>query len=189
MNDDIAHPTAARPDLSQSTSLTENFSIQLSTTPRGARLARHLAAGQIDGWGWPYDTEGNRTAALLVAELATNAVQHGRVRGRDFRLRLTLYPENATLRIELTDPRIDRRPPTVDPVQPPPPEVESGRGLLLVEALATRWGTTCGDPYTKTVWCEVTLDKRPDALTPGATPTPPTRPQRLGGYRSRAGHG
>ncbi|MFM9628894.1 MULTISPECIES: hypothetical protein [Streptomyces] len=28
----------------------------------------------------------------------------------------------------------------------------------LVEALSTHRGTTGGDPYTKTVWCEVALD-------------------------------
>lgn len=136
---------------------TRHFSIRLSATTRGARLARHLAAEQLASWGWPYDTEANRTAALLVAELAANAVVHGHVRGRDFRLRLTLHPADATLRIELTDARSDRRPPAPGTLAPAAPEQESGRGLLLVEALSTHWGTTGGDPYTKTVWCEVAL--------------------------------
>ncbi|WP_081236750.1 ATP-binding protein [Streptomyces viridosporus] len=139
---------------------TRHFGIRLSATARGARLARHLSAEQLASWGWPYDSEANRTAALLVGELAANAAVHGRVRGRDFRLRLTLHPEDATLRIELTDARPDRRPPTPGALAPAAPEQESGRGLLLVEALATHWGTTCGDPYTKTVWCEVALGGR-----------------------------
>ncbi|GAB2330291.1 hypothetical protein STREPTOSP366_54500 [Streptomyces variabilis] len=88
-----------------------HFRIRLSSTARGARLARHLAAEQLTSWGWPYDCEGNRTASLLVAELAANAVRHGQVRGRDFALRLTLYAEDATLRIEVTDARPDRSPP------------------------------------------------------------------------------
>ncbi|MFJ3136584.1 ATP-binding protein [Streptomyces sp. NPDC086843] len=134
-----------------------HFRIRLSATARGARLARHLAAGQRAAWGWPYDAEGNRTASLLVAELATNAVRHGRVRGRDFALRLTLYAQDATLRIEVTDARPDRRPPSVGTLTPAGQDTESGRGLLLVEALSTHWGTTAGDPYTKTVWCEVPL--------------------------------
>lgn len=150
MNVEIAPPT-------EHTGPTRHFSIRLSATTRGARLARHLAAEQLASWGWPYDTEANRTSALLVAELATNAVVHGRVAGRDFRLRLTLHPEDATLRIELTDARPDRRPPTPGTLRSVAPDVESGRGLLLVEALASHWGTTGGDPYTKTVWCEVPL--------------------------------
>ncbi|MGC3001334.1 ATP-binding protein [Streptomyces sp. G35A] len=136
---------------------TRHFTIRLSATPRGARLARHLAAEQLHRWGWPYDTEANGTATLLVAELAANAAVHGHVRGRDFRLRLTLHPEDATLRVEVTDARPDRRPPAPGTLEPAAPDAESGRGLLLVEALSSHWGTTGGDPYTKTVWCEVAL--------------------------------
>ncbi|MEU7473882.1 ATP-binding protein [Streptomyces sp. NPDC044984] len=150
MNVDIV-PTSGHTDPAR------HFSIRLSATARGARLARHLSAEQLASWGWPYDSEANHTAALLVAELATNAAVHGRVTGRDFRLRLTLHPEDATPRIELTDARPDRRPPTPGTLQPAAPDTESGRGLLLVEALASHWGTTAGDPYTKTVWCEVPL--------------------------------
>lgn len=43
-------------------------------------------------------------AEQVVAELAANAVLHGRVPGRDFRLRLTLRTDGA-LRIEVTDAR------------------------------------------------------------------------------------
>ncbi|MEU6557697.1 ATP-binding protein [Streptomyces sp. NPDC046915] len=151
MNADIAPVMGERP------APTDHFTIRLSATPKGARLARHLAAERLHAWGWPYDCEANRTATLLVAELATNAVLYGRVPGRDFRLRLTLYPEDPTLRIEVTDARADRRPPAPGNLPPAPPEGESGRGLLLVEALSTHWGTTCQDPYTKTVWCEIAL--------------------------------
>ncbi|MGW0581162.1 ATP-binding protein [Streptomyces sp. NPDC002920] len=144
MNVEIAHPTPTR-----------HFVIRLSATPRGARLARHLAAEQLDGWGWPYASDANGTAALLVAELASNAVRHGRERGRDFRLRLTLYAEDGMLRIEVTDARPERRPPTPGTLRLPAPDAESGRGLLLVEALSSHWGATWGDQCTKTVWCEV----------------------------------
>ncbi|MFE7042903.1 ATP-binding protein [Streptomyces atratus] len=137
--------------------LPRHFTIRLSVTPRGARLARRLAAGELHRWGWPYDTEANRTATLLVAELATNAMLHGRVRGRDFRLRLTLRPGGPAVRIEVTDASPDRRPPSPGTIPPPSPDLDTGRGLLLVEALSTHWGTTDDDPYTKTVWCEVTL--------------------------------
>ncbi|MFH8473690.1 ATP-binding protein [Streptomyces sp. NPDC018000] len=157
MNPDTAHSSALRPGPAQHTAPARHFTILLSATPRGARLARRLAAEELHRWGWPYDTEANRTATLLVAELAANAVRHGRVRGRDFRLRLTLRPGGPALRIEVTDPSPDRVPPAPGAVPPPSPDLESGRGLLLVEALSTHWGTADDDPYTKTVWCEVAL--------------------------------
>lgn len=56
---------------------------------------------------------------LLVAELAANPVLHGRVPSRDFRLRLTLYPEGPVLRIEVTNPSPDRRPPAPSNHSPP----------------------------------------------------------------------
>jgi len=49
-----------------------NFSVQPSSTPRGARLARLLAAGQLRSWDLPLDP-----ATLIVAQLAWNAVTHG----------------------------------------------------------------------------------------------------------------
>lgn len=85
-----------------------------------------------------------------MAELATNAVTHARVPGRDFELRLTLCP--TTLRIEVSDARADREPAP----RPPTPDSETGRGLLLVEALATTWGTA-DRVVGKTVWAELVL--------------------------------
>ncbi|MFE9168741.1 ATP-binding protein [Streptomyces kebangsaanensis] len=157
MNAEISPPGTAHGHRAEVAAPPRHFTIRLSSTRRGARLARRLACEQLDVWGRPYDSDANRTAALLVGESAANAALHGRERGRDFRLRLTFHPEGSTLRIEVTDPRPDRRPPGPGLLQPSSPEEESGRGLLLVEALADHWGTTCGDPYTKTVWCEVTL--------------------------------
>ncbi|MFC8869113.1 ATP-binding protein [Streptomyces sp. NPDC057148] len=121
-----------------------NFSVQLSPTPRGARLARLLATEQLRTWGLPLDP-----ARQLVAELASNAAAHGRVPGRDFRL--TLYVVGATLRIEVTDTRGEELPRP----QTPAPEAETGRGLLLVEALADRWGVTEERFPRKTVWAEL----------------------------------
>ncbi|MEU9146267.1 ATP-binding protein [Streptomyces sp. NPDC048349] len=117
-----------------------DFHVQLSATPRGARLARLLAVEQLRGWGLPLCDP-----AQIVAELAANAVTHGRVSGRDFRLALTVSPD--TLLIEVTDTRGDRI-----------PEIrEAGRGLVLVEALAERWGVREGPVPCKVVWAEVSL--------------------------------
>ena len=95
-------------------------------------------------------------AEHIVAELAVNAATHGRVPGRDFRL--TLYVVGGTLRIEVTDTRGDRLP----RVELPAPEAETGRGLVLVDALADRWGVAPGPRPRKTVWAEIDLSPHPE---------------------------
>ncbi|MFH8606670.1 ATP-binding protein [Streptomyces sp. NPDC018029] len=126
------------------------FTVLLSATRRGARLARLLTREQLRSWEQP-----SANAEQIVAELANNAVLHGHVPGRSFRLALTVTATN-TLRIEVSDARADRSPP-LHPRRPAPDE-ESGRGLLLVEALADRWGTDLRPPSygpCKTVWAEL----------------------------------
>ncbi|MYW49170.1 ATP-binding protein, partial [Streptomyces sp. SID161] len=59
--------------------------------------------------------------------------------------------------IEVTDTRGDRLPRLTTPAE----DGESGRGLLLVAALADRWGVTEGRHPRKTVWAEVST--RPTA--------------------------
>ncbi|WP_234426163.1 ATP-binding protein [Streptomyces kebangsaanensis] len=90
----------------------------------------------------------------IVAELAANAALHGRVNSRDFRLTLTLDTAVGPLLIAVTDSRGERLP------SPPadcetPPDAESGRGLLLVPALADRWGVEPYPPGGKTVWAQI----------------------------------
>ncbi|MFD7629610.1 ATP-binding protein [Streptomyces sp. NPDC059851] len=121
----------------------------LPATPRGARLARALTVHQLTEHRLPF-TE----AAQVVAELAANAVTHGRVQGRSFRLHLHIDP-GPTLRIEVSDTRAEVAPPAVAEV--PSPEDESGRGLVLVSSLAARWGTDHGPAPLKTVWAELDL--------------------------------
>ncbi|MFF0067233.1 ATP-binding protein [Streptomyces sp. NPDC005279] len=133
----------------ETASPTTEFTQRFSATRRGARLARHLAAHQLDGWGVLYGSDLSDSAAVIVAELTANAVTHARVPGRDFELRLTLAPK--TLRIEVSDARADREP---DPR--PTPDLETGRGLLLVDAVATTWGVADRD-IGKTVWAELAL--------------------------------
>ncbi|MET7766299.1 ATP-binding protein [Streptomyces sp. NPDC005393] len=124
---------------------------QFPSTPRGARLARRLAVRRMEDWGYPPASDASCTVALLVAELASNAVRHGRVPGRDFRLRVACEPSTRTIRVEVSDAREDRL-----PAIPPTLTADdaSGRGLLLVDLLATRWGTTPRIPVGKTVWAE-----------------------------------
>ncbi|MFB7085559.1 ATP-binding protein [Streptomyces sp. NPDC056296] len=130
----------------QAASVGQRFAIQLSATRRGARLARLLAERQLDDWGLP-----SEEVTQVVAELASNAVLHGRVPGRDFRLALWLRTDG-TLRVEVTDARGDRVPRAADPVAE---DAESGRGLRIVAAYADRWGVDEGPAPAKTVWVEM----------------------------------
>ncbi|MFD9291741.1 ATP-binding protein [Streptomyces sp. NPDC060030] len=130
---------------------TRQFTVLLSPTRRGARLARLLTTAHLSHWGLPVES-----AAHIVAELATNAAVHGRVPGRDFRLRLAVL-RDALLRIEVTDARGERLPPAPGTLDLPGGEAESGRGLLIVGALADRWGIDVGPAPRKTVWAEVDL--------------------------------
>ncbi|MFB7931343.1 ATP-binding protein [Streptomyces sp. NPDC056039] len=133
-----------------------SFTAQFVSSPRGARLARRLAVRRMKDWGYPPASDASFTLALVVGELAANAVQHGRVPGRDFTLRLTLDAAAGLVCIEVADAASTKRPPAAPPSSCP--EGESGRGLLLVDALAVRWGVVPRRPVGKTVWAEVSVD-------------------------------
>ncbi|MEU9538711.1 ATP-binding protein [Streptomyces mirabilis] len=135
------------------TPATETFELRFTSTPRGARLARRLASHCLDSWGCEHGTTVNENAALVVAELAANAVTHGAVPGRDALLRLVRA--DGRLRIEVTDTRGERHPAPTAAVD----DAETGRGLLIVDTLAETWGVTprTGAPG-KTVWAVLPLD-------------------------------
>lgn len=112
------------------------FQMRFTSTPRGARLARRLAAVRLDEWGILYGTVPHDDIVLIVAELSANAVRHGRVPGRDFHFGLHFTPLSGTVRVETTDTRGERLPAAPEGAD----AEEAGRGLLLVSHLAARWG-------------------------------------------------
>ncbi|MEU9558691.1 ATP-binding protein [Streptomyces fumanus] len=128
------------------------------STRRGARLARLLTVTELRSRDVSQDL--TERAELVVAELAANAVLHGRVPGRCFLLTLALDPAAGRLRVEVSDARGDLRPlPSpagagVDPLS------TTGRGLSLVAALADHWDCVPYPPGGKTV--------RADLSDPGA---------------------
>ncbi|MFG3257927.1 ATP-binding protein [Streptomyces sp. NPDC048172] len=124
------------------------FVQRFSATRRGARLARRLAACQLDEWGVPFGSELSEKLALVVAELAANAVLHGHVPGRDFEVVLTQEDDGGGVRIEVSDTH-----PAL------PVRGEDGYGLALVDALAESWGVDERDGPGKTVWAVVTCSR------------------------------
>ncbi|WP_329220352.1 ATP-binding protein [Streptomyces sp. NBC_01485] len=87
-------------------------------------------------------------AQLCVSELLTNVIAHVG-EGTPVTVRVFRSPGGRT-RLEVTDPDahswlISRQ---------PAPDDETGRGLLLLDAIAHRWGVWL-TPAGKTVWCEL----------------------------------
>ncbi|MCS0637040.1 ATP-binding protein [Streptomyces sp. LP05-1] len=120
---------------------------RFSSTRRGARLARRMTLVVLAEWGHAHDDPAADRVALVVAELASNAVKHGQVRGRDFELRLVDLPDR--IRLEVSDARGDKR-----PVAQPPHVGEDGYGLCLITAMAEQWGVA-DRVVGKTVWAEI----------------------------------
>ncbi|MFC9108753.1 ATP-binding protein [Streptomyces harbinensis] len=123
--------------------------LSYNPVPGSVRRARRRAPPLVGEWGCPRLAQ---DAALVVCELASNALLHGGVPGRAFRVHLMLLP--AVLRVEVTD-ALGERLPVVRPVVGEP---TCGRGLLLIAALTARWGVT---PLVvgKTVWAEFDLEE------------------------------
>jgi serine phosphatase RsbU (regulator of sigma subunit)/anti-sigma regulatory factor (Ser/Thr protein kinase) len=132
--------------------------------PRRARAAlRHdlLAAG-LDGRGDLADT-----ALLLASELFDNAVLHA---GTDFELAVRADRNEVT--VEVSDHGTS---PLEHHLAQPRPRygraAAHGRGLMMVQNLATTWGTRHDADGTNTVWFTVHRDGPPSAPTGGsATP-------------------
>ena len=88
-------------------------------------------------------------AGLLISELITNALRYGTGETIEFHFELN----SDTVLIEVDDGSPGR--PYVREIGP---EEESGRGMLLVSALATDWGVS---PDGTRTWCTLT-HTRPD---------------------------
>ncbi|MGC0339133.1 ATP-binding protein [Streptomyces sp. SLBN-8D4] len=130
---------------------------QFTSSPRCSRQARQIAVRHLEEQGYPPASDASCTVALVVAELAANAVLHGRAPGHDFGLRVAVDTAAGLVRVEVSDAASAKRPPAMPPSSAP--EGESGRGLLLVDTLAVRWGSAPRHPLGKTVWAEVSIGR------------------------------
>lgn len=87
----------------------DDLTAQFPSTARGAQLARRHAVRWMEALGHPPASDVSCTVALVVGELTANAVQHGRVPGREFGLRLTVDRAAALLRVEVDDAATAKR--------------------------------------------------------------------------------
>jgi anti-sigma regulatory factor (Ser/Thr protein kinase) len=119
------------------------LSVDLPPEPASATRARRLARDRLTVLCTPDMLE---TVSLLVTELVTNAILHART---PLRLVIEAHPDRVRICVEDSSPQ--------------QPEVHhygtdavTGRGLALVEQLASSWGvdtTLTG----KVVWCEIMI--------------------------------
>lgn len=110
-------------------------------SPESAGAARRFVADTLREWG--VDDRAD-DLELVVTELATNAIKHA---GSAFNVQLSCSPD--AVRVAVTDSSPD----------PPVPRAgsvlsTSGRGLLLVSAIADRWGSEPAGAG-KAVWAEL----------------------------------
>lgn len=118
--------------------------------------ARHWATAVARDAG--ASAERQRVVALLTTEAVANAVVHGPHEGA-VEVRVATSP--CTVRVSVTD--TSPEPPVLRTVEPSAP---GGRGVMLIDRLASAWGVDHAGAAGKTVWFEV-------ALCPPATgPTP-----------------
>lgn len=116
---------------------------QLALDPREVARSRRLVRGMLLDWELPDAVE---AAELMVSELVTNAVKHG----RSHHIVLRLVRTGALL-CEVGDDE-----PAPATLLDAASHDESGRGLLLVSSLAREWGTSA-TAHGKTVWFEQAL--------------------------------
>ena len=124
----------------------------LRNDPGEVVRARNLIGASMRRWGVPDD---GGVAVLLVSELVTNALRYGAQP-----MRMVARHTGDHLRVEVHDAR-GGEPPRLRRAAP---DSTNGRGMMIVDALAARWGwSEFGGE--KQVWFE--LD-----LTPAAPEVP-----------------
>ncbi|MGO4596056.1 MEDS domain-containing protein [Terrabacter sp. 2RAF25] len=112
-------------------------------TPESVPAARHFVVDVLRSWG---HADLAPDAALIVSELATNALRHA---ASPFRAVVDRRRGGLRVGVEdATEAPLQRREITIDDV--------SGRGAHIVEALSERWGSS-PLPGGKVVWAELPL--------------------------------
>jgi len=114
----------------------------VTADPRAVAPARHFLLNTLAKWGVDEDTVDN--AVLCLSELITNAVIHTGA-GCELRVVLDDGVLTTTVRDGGSSVVVDPRHVTVDPL------AVHGRGLQMVDACSTRWGSEL-DAVGMTVW-------------------------------------
>jgi anti-sigma regulatory factor (Ser/Thr protein kinase)/DNA-binding XRE family transcriptional regulator len=134
---------------------------------RAARSFTALALGE--------DRADADTVVLLINEMVTNSIQHSGSHRDGGTITIALFAMPGGIRAEVTD----EGGPTIPTLRPGPREsaepAESGRGLRLVDTLATRWGH-CRDEAGAVTWFELATPSNNMPRTIKGMGTTTTRP-------------
>ncbi|MGW2748124.1 ATP-binding protein [Streptomyces sp. NPDC001450] len=106
---------------------------------------RRIGTAKLRHWGLVSLIE---PAQLLISELVTNALRYGS--GPDMAFRFILATEVLVIEVDDGSPHTPR-------LRQPAPDDESGRGMVLVSAIATEWGVS---PDGCVTWCSLAVPKR-----------------------------
>jgi anti-sigma regulatory factor (Ser/Thr protein kinase) len=169
-------------------------SIHIPTPPfAGRRWASRVYPGDLAQAAWVredlradlFRLEGlcpdlSDTIVLCASEMFANGVAHSRSGQEDGRVIRTLsMPAATTLHLGITDDGVRESAPTLPEIPRQRTaqeweEAERGRGLLLIDSLATRWGARAVVDFPfrgalgTVVWAEFTLTPTESAATAGA---------------------
>lgn len=153
--------------------------LRLGRDPNAAAQARDFLTCRAAQWRLDGQLDLD-TVVLLASELVTNAILHTRSL-----ITLRLFADADLVRVEVDDG---------SSVLPVPGVLDmtamSGRGLMLVQQMSSRWGVRPAPDQGKTVWfelatdqpesdTELTVEELLDMWDPGAEsclPTPQARP-------------
>jgi anti-sigma regulatory factor (Ser/Thr protein kinase) len=111
--------------------------------------ARRFVADTLRSWDVPRERIGD--AVLLVSELVTNALLHARSAPR---VELTRHQAHVRVAVADDSTTVPRRRRYAN-------DAVTGRGIALVETLASRWGSE-RDGAGKRVWFEIDTDDTRD---------------------------
>ncbi|HVU61208.1 MAG TPA: ATP-binding protein [Mycobacteriales bacterium] len=131
--------------------------LRLPATPESAVTARRHVVDALRAWGVADLAE---DAALCATELATNAILHSRGT-----FTISIRRSLSGARVDVQDDRPERLPVVVPDSFEPLDTGITGRGLILVAAIARRWGYFTTD-VAKTIWFEVSSDEPEEPTAP-----------------------
>jgi anti-sigma regulatory factor (Ser/Thr protein kinase) len=121
----------------------DHYSVRaaFAADPDAVAAARKYTVEKLRDWG---AGEQSAAAALIVSELASNAIKHA-----CSEFELSLRWDDERLRITVSDASAVRPVP-----RKPEPGATSGYGLNIVNALASDWGCTWGN-QGKEIWVQL----------------------------------
>lgn len=123
------------------------YSEQLPCQPSSVGRARAFVSDSLDTWGMREELAD--VGELIVSELMTNVVSHTTT---DLKA-VAIQRGGRRVRIEVSDSSS-----TSPCIGSDSSSTESGRGLMLIDALSSHWGYV-KHPWGKAIWAELSVSE------------------------------